>query len=100
MLGVLLTAALILAALVSFLPPEWQQGPIGMPGPNLIRAGVGARVPALTPAPTPAPGAGSGAGRPARTDNGFGRSGFDPLGSRLPDLGGFTVRLASILTVL
>ncbi len=100
MLGVLLGVALLLAVLVSLLPAEWQGGPSGIPAPFGARAprdiaGTdGLPTPQTTPLPRP-----SGVRIVRTLDDPFTR-GFDIFGIRRDSLGGFTVRLASLLTLV
>lgn len=92
MLGLLLGLALVLSALVSLLPAEWQDGPF-MPTPP----GLGRAEPAPRPALTPGS-AGSVTGRA-----GDGRAGFRvflPFGLERNGAAGLTLHLASLLTFL
>jgi hypothetical protein len=106
MLAVLAAIALVLAVLVSLLPVEWQEGPVPSPaliftrGPANGRGRVLPPAASETPLPVITPTTQDGTGRLIRPDADPFAPGFAVLGIRRDSLGGFTVRLATLITLL
>ncbi|HET7081553.1 MAG TPA: hypothetical protein VFM49_29345 [Chloroflexia bacterium] len=98
MLVGLFLAVLVVSAVVNLLPAEWQESLITVPAIALWRGGLAPRDGAAVAARTPQ--AGSSADRPDLPPRDTGRRGFGPFGISRASVGGFTLHLTSLITLL
>src|SRR5690348_6091654 len=97
MLVGLFLAVLVVSAIVNLLPAEWQESLFTVPAIALWRGGLERRDPAV-PARTPQ--AGGTTDRPAVPPRDTTRRGFGPFGISRASVGGFTLHLTSLITLL
>ncbi len=98
MLVGLFLAVLVVSAIVNLLPAEWQESPLTVPAIALWRGGLAPRDPAAVPARTPQ--AGATPDRPAVPPRDATRRGFGPFSISRASVGGFTLHLTSLITLL
>lgn len=98
MLVGLFLAVLVVSAIVNLLPADWQESPLTMPAIALWRGELAPRDAAAVPARTPQ--ASGTPDRPPVPPRDVTRRGFGPFGISRTSVGGFTLHLTSLITLL